>query len=245
MKNYTINEVVRRSLGLHGLSNHYYMDFLQIALQGARKINLETMPNVKAVSLPIGSGDTVDLPDDCIDVLTVGVEIGDKVRPFGKNYSLNDRDNSDEPFGEIDASGLNSGAFQAEFYNNYFSKYGDILGKMYGLGVSWTDEYRVLRSQGKIRISNKTDASTVHLTYVAEPETLNGETLVHPYAEQTLIDYIAWQYSNYRDKNRFDTAQKRKDFYNSYRILRAKRWNLTVTDLKRVMRKNNKMSPKS
>lgn len=245
MKNYTIDEIVRRSLNLHGLTMHYYMDFLNIALQGARKINLESLPNVTATKLTIASDNTVALPADCIDVLAVGVENGDKVRFIGKDNNLNDRDNSGQPFGDADATGYESSTFQSYFYSNYFNKYGDFLGKHYGVGVQWSDSYRVIRSQGVIRIDQNTEAAEVYVAYVAEPEVSSSKTLVHPYAEQVLIDWIAWQYAKYKGTNRFDPLNKRRDFYNSYRILRSKRWGLTVTDLKRAFRKRYKMSPKN
>jgi hypothetical protein len=237
MVDITLDAIIRRNLAMRKLPLHFYGPMLVFAKRGLEQMHFHSLHKVKTVVLTLDTDlMTADLPDDFVEEVAVGVETGDKVRPIGYNHRINTRDDEGEPFEQAaDVYTLDVGfLFGGIILENYYNEYGDFKGRFFGRPVTFTDSYTILRDLGKIRVDNKSDLTTVHLTYLSMPEKVSDKSVIHPFAQQPLHSWINWQWAQYNQDK--DQELRRRDYFNDLRVLRASLNKMTTTEIKRVVR---------
>lgn len=241
----TLNSIIRRNLAKRKLPLHYYSPMLVIAKEGLDEMHFHSLQKVERVVLDVDATlMTADLPADYVEAVAVGVEVGDKVRPIGYNHRINARDDENVPYeseSDLYAFGT-TGIVNGQVGMNH-NEYGDYLGKNYGRPVTFTDAYTINRELGEIRIDNDSDITAIHLVYITMPKKISDKSVIHPFAKQALDDYIDWQWAIYNKEK--DQELRRRDFFNSWRILRGSLNKLTTVEIKRVVRNKINLSPKS
>jgi hypothetical protein len=241
----TLNSIIRRNLGKKKLPLHYYSPMLIIAKEGLDEMHFHTLQKVERVVLTLDEDlMTATLPEDYVEACAVGIEVGDKVRPIGYNHRINARDDENVPYDdEADLYAFGSTGIMNGVVGSHHNEYGDYLGKNFGRPVTFTDSYTINRELGEIRIDNNSDATEIHLVYITLPKKISDKSVVHPLAKKSVDDYIDWQWAKYnKDK---DQELRRRDFFNSWRILRGSMNKLTTVEIKRVVRNKINFSPKS
>jgi hypothetical protein len=233
----TLDSIIRRNLAKRKLPLHYYSAVLVIAKEGLDDMHFHTLQKVKIATLTLDADlMTADLPEDYVEAVFVGLETGDKVRPIGDNHRINKKDDEGTPF-EPEADLYVSGAsYTAGNYSldSHYSEYGAYNGKNFGRPVTFTDSYTIIRELGKIRVDHKSDATEIQLTYLSLPEKVSNKSVIHPFAKQTLNDWIDWQWAKYNKEQ--DQEMRRRDYFNSNRILRGMLNKLTTVEIKRTIR---------
>jgi hypothetical protein len=233
----TLDSIIRRNLAKRKLPLHYYSPVLVIAKEGLNEMHFNTLQKVKIVTLTLDASlMTADLPVDYVEAVFVGLETGDKVRPIGDNHRINKISDGGTPF-EADADLYVSGTSYAtggHALESHFNEYGAYNGRNFGRPVTFTDSYTILRDLGKIRIDHKSDATEVQLTYLTKPEKVTNKSVIHPFAQQSLNNWIDWQWAIYNKEQ--DQEMRRRDFFNSYRLLRGMLNKLTTVEIKRTIR---------
>jgi hypothetical protein len=210
------------------------------------------MHQVKAEVLPVNAGMMIDFPSGLVDVIMVGTEVGDKVKPMGHDTGINPRLNESSP--GVDAPfppGDPLVSFNFSSYNsmgtllsNYYNEYGDYLGGLYGRGVTFSDSFRVLRDLGKIRLDGALDIDKALVVYLKMPEKISSQFQVHPYAQEAMYAFIRWKSLEFSG-DRMAARDARAEFYNEDRLLLARMNKMSVTDVLRAVRKNFKLSIKT
>jgi hypothetical protein len=239
MENVTLDAIIRRYLALNRLPLHYYVPMLVIAKQGLEEMHFDTLQKVKHVVIPVSAGFEAPLPSDYVEAVAVAAEIGDKIKQIGYDRTLNVRDNDGDAFEEsadqyYSGVSLNSTGL---FIENYFNEYGAYNGKLFGRNVTWTDSYTINRDLGIIRVNNKSDITAIHLVYLSLPEKVNNKSLIHPFAQRALIEFINWQKSRYFKEGNV-MKYNEQQFYNEYRKLRARLNKLSTVEIKRAVRRH-------
>lgn len=248
--NITLDAIIRRDLAMKKLPLHFYLPFLVLAKRGLEELHFDTLYQIKAVTLSVNAGDMVDMPSGLVDVIFLGVEKGDKVRKYGKNLALNDRLNQDTgvdiPFTEE----TGSLTYESNLYNlgstileNFYDQNGNYRGRIFGRELDWVDSYKVLRDLGKIRIDNRSQNETIHLVYLAMPEKVSDQSVIHPYAQSALLAYINWKWSENNSPR--EVSYWRNEFYNEERKLRGRMNEMDITDILRSMRSQFRLSFKN
>lgn len=233
----TLDSVVRHNLAMRKLPLHFYGPMLVFAKRGLEEMHFDSLQKLKTAVLTLDTTlKTATLPVDFVEEVLVGVEVNDKVRPIGYNHRINTRDDGGIPFEQgpsiytVDSGYLLGGIL----LENYFNEYGDFKGRHFGRPVISLDSYTILRDLGKIRVDNGSDITKVHLIYLSMPEKVSNKSVIHPFAQQSLHSWIDWQWAKHnKDK---DQELRRRDFYNDYRILRARKNKMTTVEIKRVVR---------
>jgi hypothetical protein len=232
----TIDAIIRRNLAKRRLPLHYYSPMLVMAKDGLEEMHFDSLQKVKIAVLSIDTDlMTADLPDDFVEEVMVGIETGDKVRPIGYNHRINQNDNDAAYDQEADVYSFGSGQLSAGvLLENSYNEYLGYKGRNFGRPVTFTDSYTVLRDANLIRIDNKSDITSIQLIYLSLPEKVSDKSVIHPFAKKSLEEFINWQWAVYnKDK---DQELRRRDFYNQYRILRARKNKMTTIEIKRVVR---------
>lgn len=242
--NVTLDSIIKRNLAMSSLPIHYYVPQLVMAKRGLEEMHFDTLQKVKYETLT-PTNNEVALPSGFVAEVFVGIEYGDKVRTIGLNPKINNRDNSGNAFDQTaDQYSYNYGeSFDSVFLSRHFNEYGSFVGGMYGRNVVWTQSYNINRDLEIIRLDNKSEITSVHLVYLSMPEKVSNQSVVHPFAQQALIDYIEWQWAEYNKDQ--DYQIKRKEFYNQYRILRGRMNKMTTVEVIRALRRNIQLSIKN
>lgn len=235
MVDINIDSIIRRNLAMRKLPLHYYSPVLVMAKRGLDEMHFDTLQKVKFETVSIDPTTfTAVLPTDCVEIIWVGLQIGDKVRPIGNNQRLNS--STDEAL-EVRpdlydyGSSYNSTGLILE---TAFSNYLGYTGRNFGRPVTFTDSYTVNRTENFIRLDNKSLEDELLICYISLPEKVSNRSVIHPFAQQSLNSWIDWQWARYNGDK--DQELRRRDFFNDYRILRARMNKLTTIEIKRTVR---------
>lgn len=247
----TINSLVRSSLMSHGLTLHYYVTFLHFALQGLREISFDTIGKVSTVKLSPNAFKEAALPADYIDYIRFGWLRNRYLIPIGSTRSYARIANTDStgkqiayPSGE---GALISAATFDPFASYHISPYGEDLGRMYGLGGGTrNDIFQLVEERNVVLFGDKFDSTdTLYMEYLAAGNYADADAVFHPYAESTIEAYIKYRYAEQRTSRLADVSRAQKDFYNQYRLLRARLNGLTKEDMIRQARESFRQSVKT
>jgi len=230
------------------------------ALRGIRDFGFDVSQRVKSLRLTTGANQTVELPDDFVDLIKVGVVGADGLlHVYGVNDNINISqryvlDGNDNPVdsdgdGVYDREDAKSGSVQSGVFGgddsvvftNYI--YQGNVGQLYGLGGGfYMGEYRINKEQNRLEISG--DAGEVVIEYIAD-EARSSNPVIHAYAEEAIQNYIYWQLLK-RKSNvpAVEKQQARHEWFESKRIAKSRMNAFSKEDALRVIRKNFKQSPK-
>lgn len=238
------------------------------ALRGIREMGFDLSKVVRSLKLSVNStNNTVELPDDYVDWVKVGVIGGDGlVYVLGENkninYSQSYADASSNPVGNaadaadadsdglldrVDAkSGTGSGiAGLGEYiFRNYV--YDGVPGALYGLGGGqYAGEFRVNLGQNRIELKTNASHSEVVIEYVAD-EARSPNPQIHVYLEEALIAYMYYKIIERKSTvPAVEKARARQEYYNERRKANARMKSFSKEEALKTIRKNYKQSPKA
>lgn len=232
------------------------------ALRGIREMGFDLLQRIRSIKLSTGANNTVDLPDDFVNLLKIGIVGSDGlVRVFGENKNINysQKYKTDSAGNNLDSDG--DGVFDREdaktgstaggilggddflVFSNYI--YQNNVGQIYGLGGGFYEgEYRLNLDQNRIEIATNSAASEVVIEYIAD-EARSINPTVHVQAEEALRSYI--YYKLIERKSSVPMAEKtraRSEYYNERRRANSRMKSFSQEEALKTIRKNFKQSPK-
>tara|TARA_Y100000289_G_scaffold46714_1_gene46913 strand:- start:5239 stop:6066 length:828 start_codon:yes stop_codon:yes gene_type:complete len=238
------------------------------AKRGVREFGFDIMNRIKSLKLSVNTAnDTVELPDDFVDMVKIGVVGTDGiVYVLGENKNINisqkyktdsnsnpiDSDN-DGVFDRVDSKGAtastsNSTArvgdgFEDYVFRNYI--YGGVEGRLYGAGGGqYEGGYRVNLDQNRIEMETRNNISEVVVEYIAD-EARSTDPTVHIYLEEALRAYMYFKVIE--RKAAVPIAEKgraRQEYYNERRKANARMKAFSKEEALKTIRKNYKQAPK-
>lgn len=232
-----------------------------LALRGIREMGFDMLNRVRSIKLTKNANDTVDLPDDFVSLIKIGVVGGDGfVYVFGENKNINisqkyledaagnliDSD-GDGVYDRVDSKGgvTGSGVFNDDNYvvfSNYI--YQNNVGQIYGLGGGfYQGQYRVNNDQNRIELSQG-GYDEVVIEYVAD-EARSVNPTIQVEAEEALRSYIYLKLIE--RKSSVPAAEKnraRAEYYNERRKANARLKSFSMEEALKTIRKNTKQAPK-
>ncbi len=232
------------------------------ALRGIRELGFDLLQRVRSLKLSVGVNDTVDLPDDFVELVKIGIVGGDGlVHVFGENKNINysQKYKTDSAGNNLDSDGdgvfdredsktglTSAGVFGSDdfiVFSNYI--YQNNIGQIYGLGGGfYQGEYRVNLDQNRIELAVNTGTGEIVIEYIAD-EARSSNPTVHVQAEEALRSYI--YYRLIERKSSVPMAEKsraRSEFYNERRKANARLKAFSQEEALKTIRKNFKQSPK-
>lgn len=232
----TVDAIIRRNLAKRKLPLHYYSPVLVMAKDGLEEMHFDALQKIKVAVLTLDPTlMTADLPANFVEEIFVGIETGDKVRPIGYNHRINTNQTATAYPQEPDLYEVGSSVLVwSPMIQNLFNLTAGYAGRNFGRPVTFTDSYTILRDQNKIRVDNKSAATQVQIMYLTMPEKVSNKSVIHPFAKKSLESWINWQWAIY-NKDR-DQDMRRRDYFNDYRIFRARKNRMTTTEIKRIVR---------
>jgi len=244
-----------------------------LALRGIREIGFDISKKIKSLKLLINStNNTVELPDDFVDLLKIGIVDPDGiVRVFGNNKHINQSmsytntgDGLQEPlFTSVGAHDSNSdgvldrledktstqGSVSSSenlndfIFDNYLHE--GSVGRLYGAGGGHlAGEYRLNLEQNRIEVETNNAYTHVVVEYIAD-EARSANPDVHVYAEEALRSYMYYKIIERKSSvPANEKSRARAEYYNERRKANARLSNFTKEEALKTIRKNFHQAPK-
>jgi hypothetical protein len=238
------------------------------AKRGIREFGFDIMNRVKSLKLSVNTtNDTVELPDDYVDIVKIGVVGTDGivyVLGENKNINISQRYKTDSNGNNIDSdgdgvydredskgatSGTNSSTariddgFEDYVFRNYV--YGGVEGRLYGVGGGrYEGGYRVNLDQNRIEMQTSNNISEVVIEYVAD-EARAVDPTVHIYLEEALRTYMYFKVVERKSSVPMAEKQRaRAEYYNERRKANSRMKAFSKEEALKTIRKNYKQAPK-
>lgn len=264
---YTIGAVAQEVANDQGLySEHMYFQYTSWAISGYREAQFDIAQEVKTVMLNMNPLRVVQLPNDCIDWVKVGIKVGERVFAIGLNDDMAKYNASDgcgnlipnTPQIPLDTQprGINTNAYIPAFlvFNNFGgeSLQGEVnpqLGVQWGggsVGIGMTPFFDVEGKYPNLRMRFSSEMLTqtqVYLEYISDGMEPCGETFVNPYMYEYLRAYTHFRRTQGNDnialglKGYWQTEMERQRKIASMRIN-----SISPTDLINSSRKGFKLT---
>jgi hypothetical protein len=239
-----------------------------IALRGIREFGFDVSSRVRSLKRTIKSNNTIDLPDDYVDMIKVGI-VGEDgvVHVLGQNKHINysqklegtniTTDSAAGPLNigvnliedRVDDKTVTEGNsfteddYEYYIFHNYLYQGG--LGRLYGIGGGhMPGEYRINLDQNRIEVDTETNATELVLEYVAD-EARSTNPVIHVYAEEALRCFIYYKLCERKSNVPANEKMRaRAEYYNERRKAKARLSNFTKEEALKTIRKNFKQAPK-
>ena len=208
-----------------------------IARRGIREIGFDFGKKIKPVKISVGSGDTVTLPSDFVDLCKVGLILSDgTIVALVSNENLTTLSPTSSSIGEDDE-------FDTLIFENYL--HNGTLGRLYGIGGGHAPGfYRLNLNDNRIEISDNSDISEVAIEYIAD-EARGTDPTVHVYAEEALRCYMYYRLIERKaGVPANEKARARTEYYNEARKARARLSTFSKENALSTIRRNFMQAPK-
>ena len=190
------------------------------ALRGIREMGFDLLQRIRSIKLTAGSNNTVELPDDFVDLVKVGIVGSDGlVHVFGENKNIN-----------------YSQAYKTDAAGNSIDSDGD--------GVFDRVDSKGGVATGGVEFSSNSSVNEIVIEYIAD-EARSINPTVHIQAEEALRAYIYFRIIE--RKSSVPMAEKsraRSEYYNERRKANARLKSFAKEEALKTIRKNFKQSPK-
>lgn len=218
MQTVTLDEIVREYIISEGRdSMHKYPQYLQFAIRGLKELQYDVSGVPKVEVLPVNSLSSVELPQDVIRVMRIGFVDGTGrfVEIYADDTLVVDAEgNYNCSTGSNNA--LNTNDSYAPIYFTYDDlqntfRNGQVIGRQYGNAGGGIYSYRVDQNQGVIQFSSNVNGQVI-LEYLADPNKVNGQFIVHPFLVEPIMAFIA--YASVRYNRGVPAGEKQYSFSN-------------------------------
>jgi len=234
----TLDSIVKNLLSQEGRNTtHDYLRLLNIANKGLQELTFDVLGQTKIEVLEVSSALRIDLPTDFVDYTFVGL-VGDdgRLKPLGhrNNIPLVGTQNTVTPPVERTA-----------YDDENVPGMGGVFGV--GGGQNFNGYYapQIDTANNQMIFTSIAAGKFIYLEYITDGRAVDGETIVHPYAEEALSAYIYWKsIQRRRSAPMNEKEMARRDYYNERRITRSRIQSFTKEEAMQVVRKGFKQSPK-
>lgn len=251
MRNITLNGITRSYLNQTSRPIHYYPRCLKFAADCVRELLFDTLRVTNTVRIKKNEFSECQIPNDYIDWIKIGVQVGQFVRPLIKKDSINrlanfDTTTADQTVYASPQSSLEYWGTDFRWWGVNINTNGENTGGYYGLGAGpEPDTFTIVEERNVIQLNQNVCDSVIVLEYMSDGTYANAATQITPYAQKTIEAYIDWQYKlNSKSYGMGDANQAEQNFANQLRILRARKNDLTPEEVTRIINRNRKASLK-
>jgi len=207
---------------------HNYQALLQLAAEGFTDLNLFVTNNVKVAYLPINENFTVDLPEDFIDYVKIGILLNGKVWTLGYNKDIalpRTVDRCGNTLPSIVSCSSNDDDINFPTWGFYFANHfrnGQYVGELYGLGGGFNFAYYTIdHDKRQIVLTDGVPKEEIILEYKSSGIDAEGSTTIPRQAVRAIKEYVHWKRLEYDERVAMNIKMRREDqYYIQYEKLR-------------------------
>jgi hypothetical protein len=236
----TLDSIVRGYLMDLGVGLERYEQGLHWAIDCNRDFRMDVSREIKTVELPLTSWKAVEMPDDYITYVLIGIRKNGRLYIFSNDKEIPlffDKNEEQVPLpneelyndeGEIDV--IPDRLFRIQSLNGY----GEDQGRLFGLGAksNGVGYFRINHERREIQLNPLMDAGTVYLEYIADGYSPCSNTLVPITAAKLHRLYIHWQRLKFsKASNNGERAQAEKEYWDEFRRVNERMDDTTIADI--------------
>ena len=252
----SLDYIVKNYLLKKGYPLHWYMQFMVYAADCWRELTFDDLRIINTKILPVDQAiNAASLPEDYQDYVTVGVMIGQRIRPLVPTNTLNPLTSLDvnQNFAQQDWTdtttppGSNENQLYYGAFTVHYNDYGENIGRFFGLGAGYQeDTFQVFKERNQIQLDQKFYVENIVLQYVSDGQSADAASQIDPYAIRTIQAYIDYQMKLHnRTYNMGEKQLAENGYIKERKILRARKSDWSVERIKRIVQKNTMGAPKS
>lgn len=235
-------------------TSHNYSRMLRLAVDGLKDLYIDVSGVAKVVKLTIDPNNwTANIPKDFITLNRMSVCIGERLFPLMEDNNIcitaeyddcgapADRPNFPYP---IQRTGY---YYNSSFYQNTNWRVGEYIGRQYGGGggQSVYGRFRMDLANGWVQFQALRRFDHVIMEYLANPQMVNGEFLVHEYDVQALRAYMYWASIRSRENTSLGEKSNAERLYYAQKNMASQRHNAPTLDkLYQSIYKHFQLAPK-
>lgn len=236
--------LLRKRVGLH-----YYLDVLIAARDILRDLTLdENISVLRTQKLPVTDYNAVTIPSGAASIISVSLSVGQQVRMLTEDNSISSLHNYDGSFvpqrinGDAVCFNGVAGWWNAASYNDF----GENMGRQFGYGAgNPTDTYKVIPERNEIQLNQRLNVDSIIVTFIGDGQDVDAATHIDVEAVSCIESYILWQLSEMsRSYSTGDKERLRLLYVAERKKLRARKSDLTIQTLRRIVQKNTRGSIK-
>lgn len=248
----TVKEAAYNALYDLGETEHRLGQFIHWGLECAKDWHIDMAREIKPIETELNGYKAIDLPDDYLDWVVIGVRHGDLIRTFVNSKSIpltyDCEDGEIQPNQPLNDDTLID-TLPVDFLYGTFNQNWEDVGRLFGLahkdnGLGYFKEYR---EKNQIQFRTDMPAGTkIYLEYISDGWSPCSETYLHPYAMKLVKLYIHWQNLKYNKNVPRVMVQEAKIEYNQeFDRVSWRMFDLTIEDVLDVFRESYSLAPKT
>lgn len=240
----TVDIAVRRWLLDRSLPIHFYAEALFHASTCLRELAKDTLKLVNTANLPTDNTGAADLPDDYSSDVGCFLQGGGVLQPIPHKDNINPLRVHNATTGAFEAQVLpDENIFNASglvgwgngFWVWNVDDMGEATGRFFGANGGTAMGYKVIRERRQIQLTGGFTNSNVIFQYISNGQSVDNATQIDWAAHRCLTTFIDWQ----RSPNATNKMSPEGNlYYFEKRMLRANLSDLTISDVKDVLRSN-------
>ena len=252
-------EIVAQFVDSADLSEHQARRIYNIAVRGAKELNLDVYGAIKSMVLPVNDNKTIDIPKDFIRLSKIGVlnDAGEVVTLQVNNDMATLRSQYIESLGKtvdvptipggIDGPGWPIGNY---LWLNYVGMGYDYGCQLWGLGSGGTviGTYRIDENDGLIYLSEDWPYDVLLMEYVSDGfDSACGDFMVDSRASEAMLAWIRWQQS-FDLKKKYSAGEVqlfRKEYYNQKRLSKLRINSVDINQMEVIYRQHIKLAARA
>lgn len=240
----TVDTVVRRWLLDRSMPIHFYAEGLFHVTTCLRELAKDTLKLVNTANLPTDDTGAADLPDDYSSDVACCLAGGGILQQIPHKDNINPLRLHDATTGQfvsqsipdtnvIDASGLLGWGNGFWFWN--VDDMGEATGRYFGANGGTGMGYKIVKERRQIQLTGGFESGNIIFQYIGNGQSVDNATQIDWAAHRCLTTYIDWQRSpNAANK----MSPEGNTYYFEKRMLRANLNDLSLYDIRDVLRKN-------
>jgi len=220
----TLKKIVAEAIALSGSPKSRFYLMFQTLINGVTDLNLFSGSAVKRELLDMDANYVIDIPGDCLSIISIGIPIN------GKNWLFSEDS-------ELLAISSDDGDWTDAV--DEFSTSG------YGVrGNKNTDYFKIDWENNRVVFNSPEKRSNVIFTFISSGVDLTAETEVPLTSKAVLVSWILWKEALYNSKTYYNRTEILRVDYerelNKFRELRMP----SIEEIQNTIRKSYRQGPK-
>ena len=236
MKLLTLDSIVRTYILERGMEWHDYFKTLVLAQTALKELgrDIDIAINVKADTIGVDPTNKILVPLDCVQVIGLYVENGDKIAPISRTDTINPLTLNNEQ-GDPIRRPLQERIYKENismidigyYYNTRINDKGEYLGRNFGTPSEQPYQWQQFGSE--IRLDVRINTDCILMVYVTDGLKTTEKNVVHPYAEEAVKAFIDWKWMERgQKKGVWEKRGEKTDYFtekrNLYGRIHGLRW---------------------
>lgn len=232
-----LSKIIYEYINQAGHTNAHYRRLYSIGVRGVKEAELDVLGDAKVTRVSVLPNKTAKLPDDCLNVLNIGVENGlGQLAVLKKDPTMTGyRKESDLRLEQdFDKVAVDTTRIRDFAYINAME--GSASYKAFGAyeKTSFVGSYKI--EDGFIILNPEFGYDYLLVEGIMSVDETDVD--VEAIAEETIIAYLAWKDAQYmptgRKMNLSEKAMRKTEFYNQKRLLKARVMKVLPSDARSV-----------